>query len=122
MRGEPLDRVMAGRDERAIDAEFAGDLEVMQRVADEQNGVGRDTKAADEIAAERDLAVRVDIIEAGDVLEESREAEVGDDLVKRLVTISRENGLAQAGGLHGAEDGTAVRVERGIEAAGFVAG
>jgi hypothetical protein len=70
MRGEPLDRVMAGRDERAIDAEFAGDLEVMQRVADEQNGVGRDTKPADEIAAERDLAVRVDVIEAGDVLEE----------------------------------------------------
>lgn len=104
MRSEPLDRVMAGRDERTIDAELAGDFEIMQRVSDEQNGVGRDTKAADEIAAECDLAVRVDIIEAGDVLEKCREAEVGDDLVERLVAIGRENGLAQAGGLHGTED------------------
>lgn len=80
--------MVARGDERAGDAEFAGDVVVMEGVADEENLGGWDTEAGDQITTKSEFAVGMNVIEASDVVEVGREAEVRDDLVERLVTIS----------------------------------
>lgn len=119
---EALERMMACGDERAGDAEFAGDVVVVEGVADEENLGGWDTEAGDQIAAEREFAVGVNVIESGDVVEVGGETEVRDDLVERLVAVGGENGLAQAGGADGGECRGGMQVQRRLGAARVVAG
>ncbi len=88
---QTLDRMMAGRDQRARDAEFLCDFEIMQRVADEEDFIGCDAESGHEVASERDLAVRMDVVEAGNMIEVGREAEVRYDFVKRLVPVGRKD-------------------------------
>ena len=113
--------VSAG-DERAIDAEFMHDLEVVQGVAHEEDFGWWDGETADEGVAEGDFAVGGDVIEAGDMVEVRGEAEVRDNFVKGFVAIRRENGLAQPGPGGGGEHPDRAPVERTFEPAGVVTG
>ena len=83
--------MVACRDERARDAEIAGDLKIVQRVTHEENLGWREAESRDEFAAERDLAVGVNVVEADDVVEVCGEPEVRDDLMERFVAIGGQN-------------------------------
>ncbi len=88
---QPLDRVMARRHQRARNTKILRDVEIVERIADEEDFVGRDAEPCDEIPPERDLAVRVDIIETGNMIELGREAEVGDDFVERFMPVGGQD-------------------------------
>jgi hypothetical protein len=62
---QAVGRMMAGGDERAVDAQFARDFQVVPRVADEEDIARRDAEQADEVLPESDLAICMDVIEAG---------------------------------------------------------
>lgn len=96
-RRQAFNRVVAGGDECAVDAELSGHLEVVESVSYEKNCGGRHCEPADEIAAERDLAVGVDVVEAHDVFEVGGKSEMGDDFMKCLVPIGGQNRLPTAG-------------------------
>lgn len=121
-RRQAFNRVVTGGDERAVDAELAGYFEVVEGVPDEEDRGGRNRELADEIAAERDLAVGVDVVEARDVVEVGGKSEVGYDFVEGFMAIGRQDRLLTAGRLHGPENQPALPMESRIEAAGFVAG
>ncbi len=119
---QSFEGVVAGGDERAVDTQFAGDFAVVQRVTDEEDSGGSDGEAADEIVAEGEFAVGVDVIESGDVVEVGGEAEMLDDFVQGFVTVSGEDRLAKSGVGRRSEDTAGSRMEGAFEAPRLVAG
>ena len=84
---QSLEGVVPGGDEGAVNPQFAGDFEVVQRVPHEENSGGSDREASDEFVAEGEFAVGVDISESGDVVEVCGEAEMLDDFVQRFLPV-----------------------------------
>ncbi len=113
--------MVAGGDERARDPQMAGDFEVVERVAHEENFGGREAEPADEFTPEREFRVRVNVIETGNVIEVRRESEVRDDLVEGCVAIGGEDRLAEPGGVDSREHRGGVGMELGFEATRIVA-
>ena len=89
--------MVAGGDEGAVDAEFVGDFEIVERIADEKNLVRWQPEAGDECTPERGFTVGVDVVEAVDVGEVSGYPEVGDDFAQGFAAVGRENRLVESG-------------------------
>ncbi len=119
---QSLEGVVPGGDESAVNPQFAGDFEVVQRVPHEKNLGGSDGEAPDEFVAEGEFAVGVDVSESGDVVEVCGEAEMLDDFVQRFLTVSGEDRLAKSGGRSCGEDAAGRRMQGAFEAPRIVAG
>lgn len=119
-RAQPIDRVVTGGHERAVDADRMRDIEIMQRVADHQHLGGRQTEFGEPGAAEFGFAVRVDVVEAGEPDEAGGEAEVRHDFLQRFLAIGRQDRLREARALDGIERGESRRMQPGRKPAGVV--
>ena len=67
----------------------------MQRVADQQDVAGWDAEFCDPGAPCIRLAVRVDVVEAGQADEAGRQAEMGDDLAQRFPAVGGQYRLGR---------------------------
>ncbi len=119
---QSLEGVVPGGDEGAVNPQFAGDFEVVQRVPHEENSGGSDREASDEFVAEGEFAVGVDISESGDVGEVCGKAKMLDDFVQRFLSVSGEDRLAKPGGRSSGEDPAGRRMQGAFEAPRIVAG
>ncbi len=114
--------MVSGSDEHAVDAQLVRDLEVVQRIADQQEVVARQPEFLHPGAAERGFAVRVDVVEPQQAGEVSVEFETRDDFTERLVPVGGQHRLGDPRGANGGEGFARPGLQPAFPAAGVVGG